>query len=135
MSEYEKPIPHPTPLTQPFWDGVRAHKLLVQKCNSCGKLRHLPKPLCANCLSQDFTWAEMSGRGQVYTYTIMHRAPAPSFNGELPYVVALVELEEGPRMITNIRECPPEQVRVGMPVKVVYEDINAEAALFKFAPA
>ena len=77
----------------------------------------------------------MSGRGQVYSYTIMHRAPAPSFAAELPYVVALVELEEGVRMISNILECPPEQVRVGMPVKVVYEDIDDHAALFKFAPA
>ena len=135
MSEYQKPLPQPSPLTQPFWDGVRQHKLLVQQCASCGRLRHLPKPWCPGCLSQQFTWTPMSGKGQVYSYTVMHRAPAASFSAELPYVVALVELEERVRMISNIVGCPPEQVRIGMPVTVVYEDINDHSALFKFAPA
>ena len=135
MSEYLKPLPKPTPLTQPFWDGVREHELRVQKCGSCGKLRHLPKPWCPDCLSEEVTWVPLTGRGQVYTYTVMHRAPAPSFADELPYVVALVELEEGVKMISNVVECPPEQVTVGMPVKVVFEDISDEAAMFKFAPA
>ncbi|MDO8749948.1 MAG: Zn-ribbon domain-containing OB-fold protein [Dehalococcoidia bacterium] len=135
MSEYQKPLPEPTPLSQPFWEGVRQHKLLVQKCASCSKLRHTPRPLCPSCLSQEFTWAPLSGQGQVYSYTVMHRAPAPGFQEELPYVVALVELKEGVRMISNVVGCTPQQVRVGMPVKVVYEDINDKASIFKFAPA
>ncbi|MFA7248959.1 MAG: Zn-ribbon domain-containing OB-fold protein [Dehalococcoidia bacterium] len=135
MSEYQKPLPHPTALTQPFWDGVRQHKLLVQKCSSCGKLRHIPKPWCANCLSQECTWVPLSGRGQVYSYTVMHRAPHTSFTPDVPFAVALIELEEGVRMISNIVGCPYDQVRVGMPVRVVYEDIDDQAALFKFTPA
>ena len=135
MSEYTKPIPEPTTLTQPFWDGVKQHKLLVQKCASCDKLRHTPKPLCPDCLSQEFTWAPLSGQGQVYSYTVMHRSPAPSFDGELPYVVALVELNEGVRMISNMVGCTPQEVRVGMPVKVVYEDVTDQTSIFKFAPA
>ena len=135
MSEYKKPLPEPTTLTQPFWDGIRQHKLLVQKCASCGKLRHTPKPLCSDCLSQEYTWIPLSGQGQVYSYTVMHRAPASSFEGELPYVVALVELKEGVRMISNLVRCTPQQVRVGMPVHVVYEDVTDQASLFKFAPA
>lgn len=135
MSEYEKPIPRPTPLTQPFWDGVRAHELRVQKCSGCGALRHLPKPWCPDCLSAEHTWVSLSGRGQVYTYTVMHRAPHTSFQGDLPYVVAFVELEEGVRMISNLVGCPPEQVRIGMSVQAVYEEITPEMSLFKFSPA
>ena len=135
MSEYEKPLPHPTPLTEPFWDGVREHKLLVQKCDGCAALRQIPKPWCPDCLSQDFTWTQLSGNGQVYSYTVMHRAPATSFQLDLPYVVALVELDEGVRMISNMVGCAPDQVRIGMPVKVVFEDIEDRAALFKFTPA
>ncbi len=135
MSEYQKPLPTPTELTQPFWDGVREEKLLVQKCSGCGTLRHIPKPWCANCLSDDYTWSQLSGKGEVYSYTIMHRAPATSFQTEIPYAVALVELEEGVRMISNLVGVPIEDVKIGMPVKVVYEHVNDEAALFKFAPA
>ena len=135
MSEYTKPLPEPSTLTKPFWDGVKQHKLLVQKCSSCGKLRHVPKPLCPDCLSQEYTWAPLSGRGQVYSYTVMHRAPATSFEGDLPYVVALVELQEGVRIMSNIVHCPPDRVKVGMRVRVVYEDVTPEVSLFKFAPA
>ncbi|MSQ22265.1 MAG: Zn-ribbon domain-containing OB-fold protein [Dehalococcoidia bacterium] len=135
MTQYQKPLPEPSSLTQPFWDGVKQHKLLVQKCSSCSKLRHTPKPLCPHCLSQEFTWAPLSGQGQLYSYTVMHRSPAPSFDGDLPYVVALVELKEGIRMISNLVHCPLDKVRVGMPVKVVYEDVTKEASIFKFAPA
>ncbi len=134
-TEYRKPLPKPTPLSQPFWDGVKKHRLLVQKCTGCGKLRHAPKPFCPSCLSQEYTWAPLSGRGQVYTYTVMHRSPAPGFEEDIPYVVALVELEEGVRMISGIVGCPPDKVRVGMPVKVVYEDVSKEASIFKFSPA
>ena len=135
MTQYNKPLPEPTPLSKPFWDGVRQHKLLVQKCSSCGKLRHIPKPLCSSCLSQEYTWAPLTGRGHVYTYTIMNRAPAVGFQEDLPYAVALVELEGGIRMISNIVGCTPQEVRIGMPVKAVYEDVNDQISLFKFAPA
>lgn len=134
MSEYLKPLPHPTELTQPFWDGVRAEKLLIQKCSSCGLLRHTPKLWCPECLSDDYTWAQMSGNGEVYSYTIMHRAPATSFQTEIPYAVALVELDEGVKMISNLISCPIEDVKIGMPVKVTYERANDEITLFKFAP-
>lgn len=135
MAEYNKPLPEPTELSKPFWEGVRQHKLLVQKCSSCGQMRHTPKPLCSSCLSQEHTWVPLSGQGRVYTYTVMHRAPAPGFQEEVPYAVALVELEEGIRMFSNIVGCSPAEVRVGMPVKVVYERVSDETTLFKFAPA
>jgi uncharacterized OB-fold protein len=134
MNGYQKPLPQPSHLTHPFWDGVRRHELLVQRCSSCGMLRHIPKPWCPDCLSQQFTWAPMNGAGHVYSYTVMHRAPASSFNEELPYVVALVQLDEGVRMISNIVGCSPEDVHIGMPVNVIYEDVTDEISLFKFAP-
>ncbi|MFN8558373.1 MAG: Zn-ribbon domain-containing OB-fold protein [Dehalococcoidia bacterium] len=135
MSDYQKPLPKPTPLTQPFWDGIRQHQVLVQRCDGCGALRHVPKPWCPECLTAACTWTSLSGEGRIYTYTVMHRAPDRAFTDDLPYVVALVEMTEGVRLISNVVGCPPEQVRVGMPVKVVYEDINDAIALFKFAPA
>jgi uncharacterized OB-fold protein len=86
-------------------------------------------------MSQEYTWETLSGKGHVYTYTVMHRAPDPSFQQDVPFVVALVELEEGVRMISNIVHCPWERVCIGMPVEVVYEDIDDDTALFKFAPS
>lgn len=135
MSEYIKPLPEPGPISKPFWDSLRQHKLTAQRCSVCSKLRHLPNYFCADCLSEEWTWDQLSGEGSIYTFTIMHRAPSPGFENELPLLVALVELKEGIRMLTNIVECRPEHVQIGMPVKVVYEDINDHVTLFKFAPA
>ena len=109
--------------------------LFRSRCTGCGQLRHLPKPWCPECLSKEFTWSTLSGRGEVYSYTIMHRAPATSFQHDIPYAVALVELEEGVRMISNLVGCPIEEVRIGMPVRAVYEDVTPEVTLFKFTPA
>ena len=135
MSEYIKPLPKPSAISKPFWDSVRQHKLTAQQCSACSKLRHLPKPFCPYCLSEEWSWAALSGQGEVYTFTIMHRAPGPGFEQDIPLPVALVELKEGIRMLSNIVGCPPEQIRVGMQVKAVYEDINDQTTLFKFAPA
>ena len=135
MNEYRKPLPKPSPLSAPFWEGVRQHQLLVQQCEACGKLRHTPKPLCPFCLSQETTWVPLSGEGSVYTFTVINRVVGPGFEDDVPYVVALVELKEGVKLISNIVGYPQEQVRIGMPVKVVYEDVDDQTSLFKFAPA
>jgi hypothetical protein len=135
MTTYQKPLPPITTLTAPFWKGVKEHRLLLQRCNDCGKFRFTPKEVCPHCASVDATWTPVSGRGKVYTYTIVHRAPNPVWQAEAPYVIAHVELDEGVRIGSNLIGCPVDQVRIGMPVRVVYEDVTPEVSLFKFRPA
>jgi len=130
-----RPLPQPTPITQPFWDAAREHRLSMQRCRSCEKFVFYPRPLCSHCGSDDLEWRDLSGRATVYSYTIARRATARPFEPDVPYVIAIVELDEGPRMTTNIVGCPPEDVRIGMPVLAHFEDASDEITLVKFRPA
>ena len=120
---------------RPFWEALKAHELRVQKCDDCGTLRFVPKEICPHCGSLACNWAQVSGRGKVYTYTVIHRGPTPAYQADAPYVIAHVELEEGPRMIGNLTGCAPTEVRIGMPVEVAFEDVAGDWTLFKFVPA
>jgi uncharacterized OB-fold protein len=135
MGEYKKPLPVPSVESKPYWDGLRAHRLLMQRCNDCRQYWFPPASRCPNCLSADFSWTAMSGRGKVFSFVVYHRVYHPGFANEVPYTVALVELDEGPRMISNIVGIAPDQVACEMPVEVVYEDIEGIATLPKFTPA
>lgn len=135
MSEYKKPLPEPNLDTAEYWAAARAHILKLQKCRGCGAFRYYPRPVCPVCMSFDFDWQAVSGRGKVYTFTVIHRAPHPGFKEDLPFVMAVVALEEGPRMLTNITGCAPSDVRIDMPVAVVFEDATDEISLAKFTPA
>ncbi len=117
-----------------YWEACRRHELVLQRCRACGTTRHYPRALCPHCLSADTEWLRASGRATVYSFTIMHQNQAPGFRDRLPYVLALVELDEGIRMLTNVVECPVESVRIGMPVEVVFEDLSDEVALPRFRP-
>jgi uncharacterized OB-fold protein len=120
---------------KPFWANLREHKLTAQRCNSCGNFfSYPPQGSCPHCLSTDYTWTELSGKGKVYSFVSYHRAWHPSYEGKTPYNVSLVDLDEGPRLISNVIDCPHDQVKIGMPVQVVYED-NEEYTLPKFRPA
>ena len=130
-----RPVPIPTSVTRRYWDSVNEEALRIPKCRTCGAVHFYPHALCPNCMSPDLDYVPVSGNGTVYSYTIMHRAPATSFQHDIPYAVALVELEEGVRMISNLVGCPIEEVRIGMPVRAVYEDVTPEVTLFKFTPA
>ncbi|MDP2951966.1 MAG: Zn-ribbon domain-containing OB-fold protein [Chloroflexota bacterium] len=134
MAEYTRPLPSPTKFSRGFWEGAKRHELVVQRCRDCGRYRHSPKPACPHCLSTDTEWARVSGRGTVYTYTVHYRAPAPAFGSDLPLVTALIELEEGPLMMSNIVGCPPEKVSIGMPVEVVFEDATEQITFPRFKP-
>ena len=136
MAEYAKPLPVPDPVTQPFWDSLKAHAIQLQRCGGCGRFVYYPRALCPGCLSDDLVWTQVSGRGVVHAFTIPHRHPNRAFSADGPYVVALVELEEGVRMMTNLVgvEATPEAVRVEMPVEIVYEDVTEEITLPKFRP-
>lgn len=136
MSAPSKPLPKPDPVTQPFWDSLKAHGIQIQKCNACGEHIFYPRGLCPHCFSSDLSWEPASGKGKVYAFTIVHRQPNPAFAADMPYVVALIELDEGVRMMTNLVdvEPDPEHVKVGMPVEIVYDDVNDEITLPKWRP-
>jgi uncharacterized protein len=137
MSEYVKPVPQPDGTTRPFWESMRAHQMKIQKCNDTGKFFFYPRGLSPFTLSDNISWEAVSGKGVIHALTIVHQNRAPGFAEEVPYVVAMVELEEGARLMTNIVdvEADPEHVKIGMPVEIVYEDISEEITLPKFRPA
>jgi uncharacterized OB-fold protein len=135
MTEYRKPIPTPDRVTEEFWDAARRHELLIQRCRDCGASQFLPQSCCRACLSQRIQWVAASGKGKIYSYTIVHRPPTPKFQEDVPYAVALVELDEGVRMMSNIVGIGPQDVRVGMAVEVVFEGISPTISLPKFRPS
>jgi len=135
MPEYKKPIPVPSFESKPYWEGLRRHQLLIPRCNACNRYWFPPSTHCPNCTSADFAWTPVSGRGKVFTYVVYHRVYHPGFADEVPYTVALVELEEGPRMISNIVGILPDELACEMPVHVVYEDVADNVTLPKFTPA
>jgi uncharacterized OB-fold protein len=124
--------PSTTSDTQFFWDGVRAHRLLIQRCAGCGVLRHPPRPMCPHCQSLEWDTIESSGRGTVFSFVIPHHPPLPWFPE--PYVVALVDLEEGTRLVTNIVGVAPDAVRIGMLVVARFEHFDDDVVLPLFAP-
>jgi uncharacterized OB-fold protein len=133
--QYTKPLPVPSPVTQPFWDGLLEGKLRIQRCEECSKHVFYPRTVCHHCLSDRLEWVTASGRGTLYSFTVVRRAMNPAFQADVPYVFAIVELEEGPRVTTNVVNCDLEALRVDMPVKAVYDKVTPEAALLKFEPA
>jgi uncharacterized OB-fold protein len=128
----QKPVPVPSPESAPFWKAAKEHRLLVPHCRACGKFWFPPSRLCPHCLSADNGWEKVSGRGKIYSFVVFHRVYHPAFAAEVPYVVAIVELEEGPRMLTNIIGIAVDQVRCNMPVTVTFDDVSNEIAIPKF---
>ena len=128
------PVPVPNFDNAGFWDGCRLHELRLQRCGACGALRHHPRPMCPCCTSFDYAWVRASGRGTLYTFTMVHGPTLPVFQAQAPYNVAVIQLDEGPFMVSNIVGCGAEQLRIGMRVEVVFEDVNASISLPKFQP-
>ncbi len=133
--DYNKPLPTPTPETQPFWDGLKAHELRVMHCMNCDHTYLYPRPYCPKCFSDKTEWRAASGRGSLHTYMINHRPPSPAW--EAPYVIAIVELEEGPRLMSNLVDIAPDPnvLKIDMPLQVVYDDVTDQVTLPKFRPA
>lgn len=132
MSEYLKPLPKPTPTSRPFWEAAKRHELMLQRCETCRSFIYYPRPRCPNCFSDRLSWQRASGRGTVYSFTVVRRASSRSF-ADGPYVLAIVELDERVRMTTNI-VASPDKVRVGMAVEVFFDDVTPEHTLVKFKP-
>lgn len=131
----KRPVPEPTPETAEFWAGARRGELRIQRCNACGKAYFFPRPFCPNCSSKDVAWFTASGKGKLYSYVINHR-PAYGFQDYTPYVIAVVQLDEGPRMMTNITgvEPTPEHLPIDLPVEVTWEKQNDTITLPIFRP-
>src|SRR5271170_3662817 len=122
VEQISKPVPVPTRETEPYWQGCKAHELRIQRCAACGHHQFFPRIYCTDCMSDRVEWVKASGRAKVLSYTIVHRPVSPAFAGDIPYVVALVTLDEGPTMMSNLVGCAPEQLKIGMPVAVTFED-------------
>ena len=136
--EYNKPIPRPQGESDFYWEKAKQHELWLRECKACGKAYFYPRDISPCCFSRDTTWIQASGNATLYTYGIVHRAPHPGFAQDVPYVTAIVELEEGPRMPTNIvgvEDPTPEKLQIGMSLVVTFEDITDTIALPKFRPA
>lgn len=132
MTEYSKPLPNLTDENRPFWDACRAGRLSLQRCSPCGHLRYPISASCPRCLSAEFAWTEVCGRGTVFSYVVFHQAYHPGFKDDLPYNVALVQLEEGPRMYSNIVGTPNDAVRIGDAVEVVFDPVTPEVTIPRF---
>jgi uncharacterized OB-fold protein len=135
VAEYTKPLPEITAESRPFWEGCTRHQFLVQRCRTCGARQHYPRGICAACWSDDLEWLPSSGRGTVYSFTVTYRTQARGFKDELPYVLAHVELEEGVQVLTNLVGADHEKIRIGMPVRVTFEDVTADVSIPRFTPA
>jgi uncharacterized protein len=134
MKEYKKPLPQPTPWSKPFWEGCKRHEFLIQRCQNCQKAIFYPKLFCPDCLSSNLEWMKASGRGKIYSYMVVYSYQPTEFEGDLPYVVAIIDLDEGVRMMSNIIGCPPETVKCDMKVQVVFDDVTDDITLPKFKP-
>ena len=134
MFQIDKPLPAVTEDGAPYWAACREGRLTAQRCTACGHLRWPPSVLCPKCLGEGTEWSTLSGRGTIYSWIIVHRPQHPAFFADAPYNVAIVELDEGPRLHTNVVECENDALRIGLPVEVVFEKKDDEITLPKFRP-
>jgi uncharacterized OB-fold protein len=128
-------IPSANADTKPFWDGCLRGELLLQRCSACQAYRHPPSPICPRCLSAKHEWVPATGRGTVYTYVVVRETRAKGWDTMVPYVLAVVSLDEGPRMLTNLTNVEPEAVRIEMPVQVTFAELDGTTKLPLFQPA
>ncbi len=127
----------PDPWTEPFWLATREHRMVAPRCKQCSAFRMPPTPFCWKCRTQEVDWVELSGRGTVYTFNVTRQALVPFLRGAVPYVVAVIELEGAPgvRLISNVIDVDPALVRIGMPVRVAWDDIDDNVTIPRFVPA
>ena len=117
-----------------FWDGCKNRKLLYQKCKDCGEVIFYPKHVCPGCMSRNLEWKESRGKGKIHTFTVTYEAAPPEFMGDMPYCLALITLDEGFKMMSNIIDYDFEKMECDMPVEVVFQDVTPEITLPKFKP-
>ena len=128
-------LPTPDTETQPFWDAARDGTLLLRRCNACEQAHFYPRNFCPSCWSDDVEWFEASGAATLYTWSVVHANDLPPFGERVPYVAAVVDLAEGPRMMTNVVGCEPDALEIGMPLRVTFEDRGDDLTVPVFRPA
>lgn len=133
-AEVSRPCPKLERDTRGYWECLRNHQLVIQRCLECRAFRHHPRPMCPECHSLEFEWARVSGRGTIYSYAIVTQPLHRFWTDRVPYNVVLVELEEGVRIVSSVVDCPNEAITIGMPVSVVFEDVSSEISLPMFRP-
>jgi len=134
MFAIEKPLPRPTEDSAPYWEAAHRGELKMQKCGDCGHVRFPPSLLCARCMSEANEWVTLSGRGTVFSWIVVHQSQHPAFNSDTPYNVAIVELDEGPRLHTRIVGCGNDEIHIGMPVEAVFDRVSDDVSLVNFRP-
>ena len=136
-TQYTKPMPVPMnpELSKPFWEATKRHELAMPRCKTCSNIFFYPREQCPVCMSDDLGWTRVSGRGRLYSFTIVHQTAHPAFQPESPHIYAVIQLNEGPRMPSNLVECELEDAEIDMPVEAVFEDVSDEYTLVKFRPS
>ena len=134
-AEYAKPLPLLEGLTKEFYGWCSKHQLRFQRCSDCDAWRHVPREMCAECGSSQWEWAASSGRGTVFTWTVAVRPMHPAFPADVPCAPVVIEMEEGVRLVSEVVDCPPEELEIGMAVEVRYHDVTPDLALPKFGRA
>ncbi|MFI5398866.1 MAG: Zn-ribbon domain-containing OB-fold protein [Candidatus Binatia bacterium] len=129
---YSKPLPATEGFAKEFYDWCKRRELRFQRCTDCGAWRHVPREMCAECGSWKWEWAKSSGRGKVFTWTVVARALHPAFQHDTPYAPVVVEMDEGVRLLSAVTDCTPDQLQIGMPVEVTFDDVTPEITLPRF---
>lgn len=130
----ERPVPSPDAVTEPYWAAAREHRLLMPRCQDCGQYHFYPRTLCPGCGSARLEWHPVSGAGTLYSFTVVNRAPSAAFAPEVPYVIAIVELDEGPHLMSNLVGCAPAAAKIGMKLKVTFREAGENCVLPVFEP-
>ena len=130
--EFEKPIPTPSPTTQPFWDALNEGRVSIQQCSDCHAWVFYPRSHCSKCLSPNLQWKVVSGEGSLYTFTIARQPTSPHFADEVPQKLAVVELDEGVRITTTLVKVDEEEIEVGMRVKPYFDKVSDEITLLRY---
>ena len=134
MTAIQKPLPVVPYWAKKYWESAKEHKLTIQKCADCGAYVFYPKLFCTACNSENLEWIEASGKGKIYSYTVVMTNASSGFQDDVPFVVAIVRLDEGVKMMTNIVDCDPMSLYCEMPVEVTFEKLNDDFTLPKFKP-
>ena len=135
MTEYEKPLPTLNEDNRPFWEACRENRLAMQKCGACGHIRYPIQAVCPECLSGQAEWVTLTGRGAVLSRLVFHQVYSKAFANDVPYNVVLVQLDEGPRMFSNVIGVPNDDVKVGMRLVVAFDPVTPEVTIPRFRPA
>jgi len=136
-TEYAKPLPRPAEpeLTEAFWEGTKRGELLIPRCSFCDEFFWYPRENCPRCLKPGWEWTAVSGRARLHTYTTVYQPAHPAFADDVPYAFAVIQLDEGVRMMSNVVDCPVEDLEINMPLEVVFDSVTDDWTLVKFKPA